>query len=49
MMPSFVGSIGHTDIEYLPKGHRNMEVPHVTIHMYTVSHAAHMAFKPPKR
>ena len=49
MMPSFVGPIDHTDIEYLPKGHRGMEVPHVTIHMYTVSHATHMAFKPPKR
>lgn len=48
-MPAFMPRIDHTDVEYLPKGHRNMEIPHVAIHMYTVSHAAHMAFKPPKR
>ncbi len=48
-MPPFVGAIDHTDIEYMPKGHRGMEIPHVTIHMYTVSHAAHMAFKPSRK
>lgn len=48
-MPGFMPRIDHTDFEYLPKGHRNMEVPHVAIHMYTVSHAAHMAFRPPPR
>lgn len=46
-MPGFIGKIDHTDIEYMPKGHRDMEVPHITIHMYTVPHAEHMAYKPP--
>ena len=48
-MPAFMPPIDHTDFTYLPKGHRNMEVPHVAIHMYTVSHAEHMKFRPPKR
>ncbi len=37
--------IDHLDIKYLPKGHRNMEVPHVVIHMYTVPHEVHMKYK----
>lgn len=49
MMPAFMGKIDHTDIDYLPKGHRGMEMPHTTIHMYTIPHAEHMAIKPPKR
>ncbi len=49
VMPAFMPPIDHTDVRYLPKGHRNMEVPHVAIHMYTVSHAEHMKFMPPKR
>ncbi len=44
-MPSWMPRIHHTDIEYLPKGHRNMEVPHMAVHMYTVSHATHKKFK----
>ena len=48
-MPAFMPKINHTDIEYLAKGHRNMEFPHVVFHMYTVSHAEHMSIKPPKR
>lgn len=35
----------HIDIEYLPKGHRNMTVPHFAVHMYTVSHAEHLKYK----
>jgi hypothetical protein len=49
MMPSFADPINHTDIEYMPKGHRGMEIPHVTFHMYMVSHAAHQAFMPPRK
>lgn len=44
-MPGFMPRIDHTDIEYLPKGHRNMEIPHMAIHMYTVSHETHKKFK----
>lgn len=48
-MPGFMPKIDHTDIEYLPKGHRNMEIPHMAIHMYTVSHSVHKKFRPKKR
>ena len=48
-MPGFMARIDHTDIEYLPKGHRNMEIPHVTFHMYTVSHETHLKFRPKPR
>lgn len=48
-IPSFVPPIDHIDIEYLGKGHPGMTFPHVAIHAYTVSHATHKAFKPPKK
>lgn len=48
-VPDFIGKIDHVDVEYLPKGHRNMEVPHLTIHLYTVPHEQHLAYKPQRR
>lgn len=48
-VPAFVGMIDHVDTEFMPKGHRNMEVPHYAVHMYTVPHAVHMKYRPKKR
>ncbi len=48
-IPSFVGKIDHIDLEYLGKGHPGMTLPHFVIHAYTVSHATHKAFRPPKK
>ena len=47
--PANMAPIDHMDFEYLPKGHRNMEVPHVAVHLYTVPHAVHMAYRPKGR
>ena len=43
--PKFMPKPDHIDIEYMPKGHRNMAVPHFAVHMYTVAHDVHMAYK----
>jgi hypothetical protein len=48
-VPAFVGRINHVDTEFMPKGHRNMKVPHYAVHMYTVPHAVHMKYRPKKR
>ncbi len=47
--PKSMPRIDHVDLEYLPKGHRNMEVPHFAVHAYTVAHAVHMKYRPKKR
>ena len=47
--PAFLPKPDHTHFGYLPKGHRNMEVPHFVVHMYFVPHKVHMAYKPKRR
>lgn len=39
-------TINHVDVEYHPKGHEGMMIPHYDIHAYYVSHAAHMKMCP---
>ena len=39
-------SIDHVDIEYLPKGHEGMPIPHYDIHAYYSAHATHMKYCP---
>ena len=44
--PDFLPKPDHIDIEYMPKGHRNMAVPHFAFHGFLVAHAVHAAYKP---
>lgn len=47
--PKYLPKPDHIDIEYLPKGHRGMTMPHFAVHMYTVPHAVHLKYKPKPR
>lgn len=38
--------IDHIDVEFVPKGHEGITVPHYDIHIYFVSHAEHNAIEP---
>lgn len=39
-------TINHIDVEYHPKGHDGMPIPHYDIHAYYVAHADHMKMCP---
>lgn len=39
-------TINHVDLEYHPKGHEGMPIPHYDVHAYYVAHASHMKMCP---